>query len=155
MNQSENLCDEIKKLSNLTNRYIRQNKNNSNQNKLTRTQHIIILYIYGNQKDGKTVYQKDIENHFMIRRSTATELLKKLEKVGYLIRKPSLLDARLKDLILTKKSINIAKDANQSVKNLNDILGQNITKEEISVLKNIIQKMQNNLLKELNDEKNS
>ena len=154
MELNKDLYSEIKKLSNLTNRYVRNNSI-SKQNNLTKTQHIVILYIYDKQQEGKTVYQKDIEKHFMIRRSTATELLKKLEKLGYLIRQNCISDARLKDLILTKKALTTAKNSNQNVKTFNDMLGQNITDEEKLVLINIVQKMQSNLLKELDNEKNS
>ena len=155
MIKDDSLFNEIRKLSNLTTRYIRKTQNIKTKSELTKPQTIILMYIYENQKDGFKVYQKDIEDKFMIRRSTATELLKKLERLNYIKRQTSPLDARLKDLILTEKSLVFIKHANKNAKNFGDIVGKNITEEEKLTLKNIICKMQKNLTEELNNEKNT
>ena len=51
------------------------------------------------------VYQKDVEQEFRIRRSTATVMLQSLEQKGYLVRVASTEDARLKRILLTEKAI--------------------------------------------------
>lgn len=44
----------------------------------------------------KVVYQKDIEEEFQIRKSTATGMLQLLEKNGFIVRESEKKDARLK-----------------------------------------------------------
>ena len=52
----------------------------------------------------KVVYQKDIEEEFQIRKSTATGMLQLLEKNGFIVRESEKKDARLKRIIPTKKA---------------------------------------------------
>lgn len=155
MQINDELFNEIRKLSNLTTRYIRKTQALQTKGELTRAQSIILIYIHENQKEGDNIYQKDIEEHFMIRRSTATEILKKLEKMSYIKRTQSQIDARLKDLILTEKSLKFISSANKNVKSFGDIVGKSLTDQEKTTLKNIIQKMKTNIIRELNNEKNS
>ena len=149
------LYEEVKKFTNLATRYIRQTCHNFSQNKLTRSQAGILRYIYENQNDNNKIYQKNIEDFFMIRRSTATEILKKLEQQGYIIRQPSRFDHRLKDLILTKKTIEFLSATDKNLNSIRDIVAKNITNDEKIVLKTIITKMSDNIIKELRNEKNS
>ena len=57
-----------------------------------------IGYIYFMKRD---VYQRDLENHFELRRSTVSSSLSVLEKKGLIKRLPVSHDARLKKLVLT------------------------------------------------------
>ncbi len=50
------------------------------------------------------VYQKDIEEEFGIRPSSATGLLQALEQQGFIRREPVSLDGRLKKIVLTEKA---------------------------------------------------
>jgi len=143
------ICNEIKKFTNLLARYARKNYFSGDQEKITRTQSLFIGYIYNHTKKGEKVYQKDIEKHFSIRRSTATECLKKLEATGHIIRKSSSLDGRLKEITLTKKALLNMKKVDNSIKDVGKIVSQGISKEEFEVFKNVIVKMKNNLNQEL------
>ena len=51
------------------------------------------------------VFQKDIEEEYGIRPSTATELLKQMEKNGLVVREPVAYDNRLKKIVLTDKAL--------------------------------------------------
>lgn len=53
---------------------------------------------------NETVYQRDIEKKFSIRRSTATVLLQNLEEKGLIYKVTAENDARLKQIILTEKA---------------------------------------------------
>ena len=64
------------------------------------------------------IFQKDIEEEYSIRPSTATELLKQMEKNGLLIREPAPYDNRLKRIVLTDKAL-VYKD--QVVEELTDL----------------------------------
>lgn len=61
----------------------------------------IIGYLYCHQEID--VYQRDIESNFAISRSTVTNILKLMEKKGYIIRQSVDTDARLKKIVLTEK----------------------------------------------------
>ena len=61
------LYDEIRKFMNVTTRYIRKTQGVPVKREITHSQALMLTYIYENQSDGKFVYQKDIENHFMIK----------------------------------------------------------------------------------------
>lgn len=149
MSNNIDICSEIKKFTNLLARYARKNYFSENQEKITRTQSLFICYIYDHSKKGEKVYQKDIEKHFSIRRSTATECLKKLELNGHIIREFSSLDGRLKEITLTNKTKLNMKKLDNNIKDVGKIVSQGISKEEFEVFKNVIVKMKNNLLEEL------
>lgn len=91
------------------------------------------------------IFQKDIEEEYSIRPSTATELLKQMEKNGLLIREPAPYDNRLKRIVLTDKAL-VYKD--QVVKELTDLeetLVRGIPEEKLEVFFEVIEKMMDNL----------
>ena len=51
------------------------------------------------------VFQKDVEQVYGMRASTATELLKQMEKNGLIFREPAEHDNRLKRIVLTEKAL--------------------------------------------------
>ncbi|PMD73807.1 MarR family winged helix-turn-helix transcriptional regulator [Companilactobacillus nuruki] len=75
---------------------------------LTGTQIQIIYYLAG--QPNKNIYQKDIEKEFNIRRPTATNILKTMERKELIIRKIDTTDSRLKRLALSDKSKNMQDD---------------------------------------------
>ena len=136
---------EVKKLMNLLARYARNHKFSNEKGNVTRSQALMLEFIFENSKGGDKVYQKDIEKHFSIRRSTATESMKRLEALGMIIRKTSTLDARLKEIILTKKATDFITKTHDGLLDLSLVMCNGITKEEAETLKTIVIKMQNNL----------
>ena len=62
----------------------------------------ILRYLYEHQ--DKEIYQKDIEKEFGLRPSTATEVLKALEKKELICRVSEKQDARLKRIEFTSKA---------------------------------------------------
>ena len=69
---------------------------------LTATQ-VQIIYYLANQAQTD-IYQRDIEREFNIRRSTATNILKTMEKNELIIRHNVKNDSRLKRIVLSDKS---------------------------------------------------
>ena len=51
----------------------------------------------------REIYQKDVEEEFQIRKSTATGIIQLMEKNGFIYRESSEKDARLKTIVPTKK----------------------------------------------------
>lgn len=74
---------------------------------ITRMQSWVIGYIH--QHSDSDIFQRDIENRFNIRRSTATGILQLMEKNGLIKRESVEHDARLKKIILTPKAVDIQK----------------------------------------------
>ncbi|KRN97986.1 MarR family winged helix-turn-helix transcriptional regulator [Companilactobacillus kimchiensis] len=69
---------------------------------LTGTQVQIIHYLADTDNDN--IYQKTIESEFNIRRSTATNILKTMERNGLILRRSVKNDSRLKRIVLSDKS---------------------------------------------------
>ena len=63
-----------------------------------------IHYFYDNRE--KEIFQRDFEQRFSIRRSTASNILKTMEQNGFIQRVSVESDARLKRIILTEKALN-------------------------------------------------
>lgn len=96
---------EIKAINHIMQRKMIASADRAGVDKITLMHGWIICFLF-EQKDID-VYQKDVENTFAISRSTVTNILKLMEKKGYIIRESVESDARLKKLMLTDKGIEI------------------------------------------------
>ena len=65
----------------------------------------ILGYLYDHRDE--TVYQRDLEEHFGMARSTVANLVKLMEQKGYLGRQTDGSDARYKRVIITEYGIDI------------------------------------------------
>lgn len=106
----------------------------------------IIGFIYQNQ--NREIFQKDIEKEFDIRRSTATNTLKLMEKNGLITRQRTDYDERLKKIILTKKANDIIKKVDFEIQETNKVLERNITPEEKEVFFSVLGKIEQNIKEE-------
>ncbi len=110
----------------------------------------IIGYLYGHRDTD--VFQRDIENHFGIRRSTVTKVLQAMENNGLITRTAVLSDARLKKLSLTQKALDMHGHFREEIDNFEVMLSEGLTAEELESFFNITEKIYNNLInKERND----
>lgn len=75
---------------------------------ITDVQSRILGFIQHNA-DKRDIFQKDIEEHLDIRRSSVTSVLQLMEKNGYIKRVSVSEDARLKKIILTEKGLKTQK----------------------------------------------
>lgn len=110
---------------------------------LTGTQGKIIGYLVRNL--DKDIFQKDIEDEFSIRRSTATGILQLMEKNDLVRRVPTLTDKRLKKIILTEKSLEINKSFSRVLEKMEKDIEMGLTPDEIAVFFNIMEKIQYNI----------
>ncbi|RKI39246.1 MarR family transcriptional regulator [bacterium D16-51] len=97
----ENLGLEVRVLSNLI--YNKLNQTTMETENLTIHQCWILQHL--TQNVGKEVYQKDIEQLFSIKRSTANQMLRTMESRGYIQRTVSEEDARRNILTVTEEGI--------------------------------------------------
>lgn len=150
MRKSETIGFQVKCTANLVNRFIDNSRtDDGGEHRITRMQGWIIDYVYDHR--DSLVFQRDIEKEFSIRRSTATELLKLMEKNGLLKREPVPNDLRLKKLMLTEKSLNKHKKMKQRIEEIEAVMSEGITEEEKRIFFDVMEKIRENILKNENE----
>lgn len=91
------------------------------------------------------IYQKDVEQEFCLRPSTATCLLKQLEQQGMITRVPDSRDARLKKIVVTEKALAHKKKVIEELQQLERELADGISDEDMEVFYRVVEKMLENL----------
>ena len=142
MNQKRQLGFELRTLNNLLKRYMEKNKPTELDNS-TGVHGWAIRYFYENR--DKDIFQRDFEVRFSIRRSTATNMLKLMEKNGIICREAVDYDARLKKIVLTEKAIRIHKKATKNIEIIESKLKNGITDEELELFYKVADKIKLNL----------
>lgn len=135
---------EVKILSNLIKRRIGNSKVLAETDRLTGTHGYIIGYIYHNGNKGD-IFQRDLEEEFSIRRSTATGILQLMEKNDLIIRESVPYDARLKKLTLTPKAIAVHEAVIKEFDKIESELAEGLTQDEMDTFFHIINKMKSNM----------
>ena len=91
----------------------------------------IMGYLFENM--DKPLYQKDIEEEFNIRRSSATRTLQAMEKKGIIVRRSEPHDGRLKKLVLTSRAVEIGRGVGDMIDEAEKRLLRGISDKELSV----------------------
>lgn len=99
----------------------------------------IIAYLYDNL--NKDIFQKDIETEFGISRSTVTNIVKLMEKKGYITRVSVENDARLKKLVLTDKGKSVKVYFDVSIEENEKLFRKILSLEETEIFLNLIRKL--------------
>lgn len=136
-----NLGLEVRILSNLI--YNKLNQMTMETEKLTIHQCWILQHLTDNV--GKEIYQKDIEQLFSIKRSTANQMLKTMETRGFIRRTVSDEDARRNILTVTEDGIAACEHL---VKNLYQFmlkLHGDIPKDELEQFQGTLRKLWQNI----------
>ena len=97
---------------------------------ITGVQSRVLHFVCEHSRTGP-VYQKDIENEFHIRRSTATGILKLMEKNGMIGKESVPEDARLKRLKVTARGMEYAERMQQGILKMEEQLISGLTDEEV------------------------
>lgn len=91
------------------------------------------------------IFQKDIEEEYSIRPSTATELLKQMERNGLIVREPVAYDNRLKKIVVTDKALLYKQQVVEDLTQLEETLVKDISEPDLQVFFKVIEKMMDNL----------
>ena len=91
------------------------------------------------------IFQKDIEEEYSLRPSTATELLKKMEQNGLIYREPMAKDARMKKIVVTNKALQYKDLVTKNILGLEEELTRDIPKEDLAVFFRVMEKMLENI----------
>lgn len=142
MQNERQLGFEIRTLNNCVKRFFQATKPPELQQS-TGVHGWAIKYFYENR--NKDIFQRDFEERFSIRRSTATNMLKLMEKNGIITRESVDYDARLKKIVLTEKAIAIHKKAVKNIEMIESTLKNGITDEELASFYNVVDKIKLNL----------
>lgn len=135
---------ELRELSILLIRYIEKEKAINNLEDIQSLQAWTLGYLYKNQH--KTIFQKDIEREFSIRKSTTSNLVKRMKKNGFIEeKKGTQSDKRLKQLVLTEKAIVQIQAFKPYVHRLEEKITENISPQEIEQFKETLAKIKANL----------
>lgn len=141
MDRSRTVLYSVKSLSNKI-KYLLENLSLP----LTGMQHAIIYFVSDTSKQPE-YFQKDIEMEFNISRSTASGLLKRMEKNGLLLRETAESDTRLKKIILTDKALEVNQSAAEEILELESKILTGVTQEELTAFFQVIEKVNQNIAK--------
>ena len=105
---------------------------------------MIVHHIIMHEKQGD-IFQKDLENAFQMRRSTATGILQLMEQHGIIRREPVEHDGRLKRLVLTEQARAMDEYITERMKQMEELLRQGITEDELKGWFAVCEKIRSNL----------
>ncbi len=144
------LSFELHRSSRLVKRYMDNDASKMYVEKMTGTHGWAIGFFFHNR--DKDIFQKDFEQEFNIRRSTASNILSLIEKNGLIKRENVPYDARLKKITLTQKALDVQSVVDDAFERLEDKLRKDISEEDLQVFFRVIDKINSNL--ERNDADN-
>lgn len=91
------------------------------------------------------VFQRDFEERFSIRRSTASKILSLMEKNGLIKRESVEYDARLKKIVLTAQAIELHHRITEEMRERDERMKRDITTEELECFYRVVDKIKSNL----------
>lgn len=143
MEKNRYIFFELHKCSRLIKRYIDNNTDKEKYEKLTGVHSWAIGFFYHNR--DRDVFQRDFEKECNVRRSSATQMLKRMEKNGMINRIGVDYDARLKKIVLTEKAIEIQKTLDEKFEQLERNLSKDISNEELETFFRVLSKITDNI----------
>lgn len=111
---------------------------------ITGMQAMIVHHLIMHEDQGD-IFQKDLENVFQMRRSTATGILQLMEQHGIIRREPVEHDGRLKRLVLTEQARAMDKRIGERMEQMEQLLRQDITEDELKGWFAVCEKIRSNL----------
>lgn len=144
MRQERHVGYEVKALSNLLRRKVLEVVCTPDGDDFTEMQVKLLGFLSHNR--DQEVYQKDIEEAFYIRRSTASRLLKRMEERGFIVRQAVERDARLKRVVTTPKADAICQDVKDRIRSVESQLTRGLSQEEIDRFLCTVEKLKQNLM---------
>ena len=141
--QNKDIGLTVRKLSNLIKRDIESSPSRIGVETIKGVNGWAIRYFYENS--DKDIFQKDFEERFSIRRSTASKILKTMEEKGYIKRISVESDARLKKIVLTDTAVELHIKITADIAAREKRLRQNVTEQELETFFKVMEKFTANL----------
>ncbi len=130
--------------SNMLRRITFQDEWEPDKRKLTTTQHWFLSFLWEHRHEGD-IFQKDLEANFHIRCSTATEVLKTMERKGLITREPVSYDRRAKKILLKDAAVEFCTQNKQTILAMEEKISKNFTEEEIRTFFKLLDKLKSNI----------
>lgn len=127
----------------LSNKIRRRMEASACKNQFSGAQGKVLHFILAHK--GADIFQKDIEEAYGLRPSTASELVKKMEENGLVTREAVSYDARLKRIVTTEKALQYEEEVLKSIEELENSLIKGISQKDLDVFIQVIDKMLNNI----------
>lgn len=134
---------EVRMLGNLIRRHVENSEVKRYVDKMTGIHGWVIGYLYDHRDTD--IYQKNFEDEFQIRRSTATEIIKVMEKNGLITKERVENDGRLRKLVLTEKAARYHEAFSEYLERFEKGLIRGISDEEMNVFFSVIDKIKRNI----------
>ena len=131
---------EIRKVNNLIKREIESSKTFQ---ETTGLHGWAIGWLYENR--NRQIFQRDFEERFSIRRSTASNILALMEKNGLIKRESVESDARLKRITLTQKAIDIHRQVEREISDREARIIKGINSADLDTFFKVINAIKGNL----------
>ncbi len=128
MEHREEIGFQVRTLSHLIKHTVNQTAFSDQEVPVTGMQGWTMGYLYENR--DKDIFQRDIQAHFAVRRSTVTGVLQLMEKNGLIVRRSVDWDARLKKLELTPKAMEMHERVMRGIRQTEETLSSTLTPEE-------------------------
>ncbi len=142
MRKEDSICFSLKRVNHIVERGIHTSLAAAGFDEITNMHGWILGFVYNSEGP---VYQKDIETHFGVGRSTVTNILQLMEKKGYLTRTTDEHDARLKRLELTELGKSVHLDTIAAIDSAHDAMEDGITDEERRICLGVFKKIRQNV----------
>ena len=107
----------------------------------TAVQNFFLGYLYKSARQGRQLYQRDLEREFSLRRSTASGILAGMEQNGLITRVPCEHDARMKTISLTDKAISQCRAQEEKIDAFERNLVRNFTPQECDQLQSLLERV--------------
>jgi len=134
---------ELRSLNNMIRRYFESSSRRGEIESVTGNNGWIIGYLADHQ--GQDIYQRDIEDHFTITRSTTSKVLSLMEQKGLIQKQAVAQDARLKRIVLTPKAWAVREIMLEDGNQLEETLVRGFQAEEKSALLAYLRRMKENI----------
>ena len=136
----------LRLLNNSVRRFIdRGSKSKREIDNLTCSNGWIIGDLCQAEAEGRDVFQRDFEEEFGITRSTASKVMILLEKKGIISREPVASDARLKKVVLTDRSRELARLMDEDAQRVEAALTEGFSAQELETLYSYFDRLQTNI----------
>ncbi len=139
----ESIGLELRALNNLIRRYFDYSSHKKEIEQITGNNGWIIGYL--SARRNQDVFQKDLEEHFTITRSTTSKVLSLMEKKGLIQRLSVPEDGRLKKIVLTPKALELSDMMKKDGEQMEALLIKGFHPAELDQLHLYLQRMKDNI----------
>lgn len=112
---------------------------------ITAQQARIVGFVGSAQKEGKLIYQKDIEEELELTGPSITSLLQGLERKSFIKRRPDPADERRKTVIVLPKGLELLHDLASVFQHIDEKMVHDLSVEQQQTLLQALEQMAHNL----------